>query len=180
VGASVLRLRFPGVSHPFVFDARERSAPARPPSEETLRGVAQWLHIHGGFDPARTLPRVRLESPARIRTFRFTGLMTDDPDVASAVPRNHREVVAAYDALSRTIYLPEQWRGATPTEVSVLVHEMVHHLQHERKDRFACPEQAESAAYAAQDRWLQAFGRSLAADFEIDGFTLLAISQCMP
>jgi len=33
---------------------------------------------------------------------------------------------------------------------------------------------------SAQEQWLQAFGRSLAADFDLDAFTLLVVSQCAP
>jgi len=37
------------------------------------------------------------------------------------------------------MYLREGWSGATAAEISVLVHEMVHHLQHEARLGYACP-----------------------------------------
>ena len=43
--------------------------------------------------------------------------------------RCRAETVAVYDDATRTIYLAEGWSGATRAELSVLVHEMVHHLQ---------------------------------------------------
>ena len=180
VAAIPREVRLPSVDHTFKFDPRAATGPGSPPSRELLRAIAQWLNVHAGLKPALALPRVQLESAARITTFRFTGFLTDDPDVASAVPRSHREVVAAYDGVARAIYLPESWRGSTPVELSMLVHEMVHHLQHEAKERFACPEMAEGDAYAAQDRWLRTFGGSLESDFDLDGFTLLVVSQCKP
>jgi hypothetical protein len=178
--SSPLEVRLPKVDYTFVFDARPATGRGRPPGDDLLHAVARWLEAYARLAAPKTLPRVSLESPVRIANFRFTGLLTDDADVSAAVPRSRREVVAAYDGATRTIYLPEGWRGATPAEVSMLVHEMVHHLQREAQERFACPELAEGTAYAAQERWLQTFGRSLAQDFEIDPFTLLVVSQCAP
>ena len=87
------------------------------------------------------------------------------------------EVVAAYDDSSGTIYLA-RWTGDTPAGLSVIVHEMVHHLQHEAASRYACPEERERDAFAAQERWLVEFGTNLETEFEIDPFTLLARTNC--
>jgi hypothetical protein len=62
--------------------------------------------------------------------------------------------------------------------MSVLVHEVVHHLQHAGKLPFACPQEREQLAYRAQERWLQRFDLSLASEFGTDGFTLLVRSNC--
>jgi len=97
----------------------------------------------------------------------------------AAVPKGQREVVAAYDPLGRTILLPERWSGGTPAELSILVHEMVHHLQNVAHTKYECPQASEELAYAAQERWLNLFGRNLAGDFGIDGLTLLASTKCM-
>ena len=43
-----------------------------------------------------------------------------------------REVVAEYDNSTKTIFLSDTWKGETAAELSVLVHEMVHHLQRRR------------------------------------------------
>ena len=88
------------------------------------------------------------------------------------------KTVATYDPLTRTIYLPEGWTGTTPAELSVLVHEMVHDLQNVARTRFPCVEASEELAYAAQERWLGLFGRTLMKDFEIDPFTLLVSTRC--
>jgi hypothetical protein len=56
---------------------------------------------------------------------------------------------------------------------------MVHHLQARAGLKYACAEASEEPAYAAQERWLARFGRSLQSDFDIDAFTLLASVQCL-
>ena len=88
-------------------------------------------------------------------------------------------IVALYDPLRRTIYLANGWRGDTPTEVSILVHEMVHFVQDSAGETFECPQARERMAYAAQERWLAISGHSLAQDFDVDPFTLLVRSSCM-
>lgn len=71
------------------------------------------------------------------------------------------------------IYLIEGWTGRTPADLSVLVHEMVHHFQYKLGLKHECPQDREKLAYAAQDRWLHLFGHSLESDFELDGFSVI-------
>ena len=90
-----------------------------------------------------------------------------------------RRVVALYDNNSKTIFLPNNWIGTSPTDQSVLVHEMVHHLQNLAKLKFECPMAREKVAYMAQDKWLGRFGTSLEKEFDVDMFTVLISSACM-
>ena len=90
-----------------------------------------------------------------------------------------RRVVALYDNKSRTIFLPDDWIGKSPVDQSVLVHEMVHHLQNLANLKFECPTAREKLAYLAQDKWLGRFGTSLEKEFDVDMFTVLISSACM-
>jgi hypothetical protein len=80
---------------------------------------------------------------------------------------------------TQTIYLPQGWTGATPAERSVLVHEMVHHMQQQAGLKFDCPQERERLAYQAQQRWLGEAGLTLASEFGIDPFTILVRTSCM-
>jgi hypothetical protein len=71
-----------------------------------------------------------------------------------------------------------RWTGKTPAELSILVHEMVHHLQNVGQLQFACPEEREELAYKAQDQWLGLFGHDLLHDFDMDAFTIAVKSKC--
>ena len=100
-------------------------------------------------------------------------------DKDPAVPAiQQREVVALYD-MTKTIFLPDAWTGTTAAEISVLVHEMVHHLQNLAGLKYDCPAAREKPAYLAQDRWLQQYGLDLDTEFQIDKFTLVVSSACM-
>jgi hypothetical protein len=86
--------------------------------------------------------------------------------------------VALYDDADRIVYLPETWTGSTLVDLSVLVHEMVHHLQNLAGMTFACPGAREKLAYAAQKDWLALFGRDFFTELETDPFTLLVRTEC--
>jgi hypothetical protein len=90
-----------------------------------------------------------------------------------------REVVALYNNNTRTILLPDDWVGTSPADQSVLVHEMVHHLQNLGKLKFDCLQAREKTAYLAQAKWLERFGLSLEKEFDVDMFTVLISSACM-
>ena len=84
-----------------------------------------------------------------------------------------------YDDSSRTIYLPQRWTGATVAEQSVVVHEMVHHLQNVAGLKYECGGAREKLAYLAQAEWLKRHGLDLEKEFEVDMFTVVAMSGCM-
>jgi hypothetical protein len=93
-------------------------------------------------------------------------------------PDQSRTVVAVYREATGTIILPVTWTGRTPEELSILVHEMVHHIQYKAKLTYACPESREELAYAAQAKWLGMFGRDLTSAFGIDPLTLKVSTTC--
>jgi hypothetical protein len=76
--------------------------------------------------------------------------------------------------------LPDSWTGKTPSDLSILVHEMVHHLQNIAGLQFECSASREKAAYAAQEAWLALFGQSLLSEFELNQMALKLTTQCMP
>jgi Domain of unknown function (DUF6647) len=145
-----------------------------------LASIIAWLAENFNLTAADQ-PRVEFVPPARIAAFRYRGFAR--PQIAAgdnqAMHDAGREIVAVYDDATRTIYLPEGWSGTTPAELSVLVHELVHHLQNGAQLKYECPQARETVAYAAQERWLGLYDRSLLSEFEIDPFTLLVRTRCM-
>ena len=89
-----------------------------------------------------------------------------------------RDVVGVYDDQSKTIYLSDKWKGRTPAELSILVHEMVHHLQNEAGLHYECTAAREKLAYEAQNKWLGLFGHDLESEFEINGLAVLVSTSC--
>jgi hypothetical protein len=153
--------------------------------QELLTVIVTWLSINFGLPPVYEHPRVEFVSAATMADVRYSRLASNRQERVAAEAGHAtqtkfgHDVHAIYDDLSRTIYLPEGWTGETPAEVSVLVHELVHHLQNVAVLKYDCSEAREKPAYQAQARWLELFDKNLAEEFEIDEMTVLVRTNCM-
>jgi hypothetical protein len=167
------------IDYTHIFSAGE----ARPDTiPALLAAVAQWLAESFDLPATQDLPRLEFAAPARISAMHYSQGFPRTLSAPASAPLpagEGRAVVAVYDGANEIIYLPDGWRGATPAEQSVLVHEMVHHMQKRARLKYLCPQQREKLAYEAQARWLARFGQSLESEFEIDGMTLLVQINCM-
>ena len=172
------KVRVPTTDYEVTFEKRDPTRRGSPPPEAMLKAIVTWLSNKFELPRNYSYPSIKIEAPARIAVFHYFGVPPDDQDGLPVVPPGQRNVVSAYDPRRKTIYLPDEWTGNSPADLSVLVHEMVHHLQHLAGLKFECVNASEALAYAAQDKWLSLFGRDLATDFDIDGFTLLVRSRC--
>ena len=149
------------------------------PSQALVQEILVWLSDSFDLPAVKVAPTIEFASAARLAMLRKHdgGLATDirkDP----AVPAQDSDIVAVYDRSSETIFLPIGWAGATAAEQSILVHELVHHVQKVAQIRFDCPMAAEKLAYLAQDRWLERFGSSLEGEFQVDRFTIVISTAC--
>jgi hypothetical protein len=149
-----------------------------------LTVIVTWLSVNFGLPAVYEHPHVEFASAAQMAELRYSRLASSRPDRAAAGGRSAPaelgdDVHAIYDDQSRTIYLPEGWTGATAADSSLLVHELVHHLQNVAGMSFACAGEREKEAYRAQARWLELFGKSLVDEFEIDAMTILVRTSCM-
>jgi len=153
--------------------------------ETLLTAIVTWLSIGFGLPADYNPPRIEVVSPAKLAAVQFRGRGAAYTRALSgggshpARAASQRDVEALYDDSTRTIYLPEGWTGKTPAEVSVLVHEMVHHLQNVAGLKFECPQSREKLAYAAQNQWLARSGRNLMDEFDLDPLTVLLRTKCM-
>jgi hypothetical protein len=183
----VFEPRDPGGLHEF--EPRSRAAIDAGPdaprlSSARLTEIVEWLASNFDLPATGELPRVEFAPPLKIAAMRYKSMLPlawrEDsiPDPATQTV-GLREVIAVYRDDQRTIYLNQRWTGATPAEMSVLVHEMVHHIQNVAGLKYDCPAAREKAAYLAQNEWLKRHDRDLESEFEIDMMTLLVTTACM-
>lgn len=189
VGASVAQERLEdGLMPPHVGALSAQEAASPPADSDRIRSLVDeilaWLSADMELPLANQPPRIAFVSNEKIASLRYKRFPGEVPQ--PVVASNERtpgavepEIVAVYVDDEQTVYLPVGWAGDTPTEVSVLVHELVHHLQNLASEKFACPQAREKAAYAAQERWLARSGRTLQGEFEIDPMTLLVRTSCV-
>jgi hypothetical protein len=139
--------------------------------EQLINVVAVWLSLSFALPQIQGQPQIKHVSPESLVSIHYGPTMGESPD---------RNVMGAYDALSHTIFLRDDWNSRNPADVSVLVHELVHYLQDLASQRFECPGAREATAYAAQQRWLELYGTDLQSAFGIDAMTLKLRTACLP
>ena len=111
-----------------------------------------------------------------------TGLASPDPphivlDQSARMPSE--SVQAFYRHASATIYLPGTWRPEGLGNRSILLHELVHHVQWFNGVRVPCGRALERQAYDLQIRWLRE--QDVADPYELigtDEFTVIIFSTC--
>jgi hypothetical protein len=152
--------------------------------QAAMTTIVTWLAENFDLPPMFDHPRIEYTSPGDMPALRYQGLLgatRRDASVAAAQDRrveDMRELVAFYNNRTRTIYLPTEWNAHSTVDLSILVHEMVHHLQNVSGMTFECPMGREKTAYRAQNKWLGLSGRSLESEFGIDAMTILVTTSC--
>jgi hypothetical protein len=157
-------------------DMREKTA-----QQSLLARIDEWLAANFDLPHAAELPKVEYAPAAKIVALRYKGLVVASSDVTGSIPQTalERSTVAIYVDAEKTIYLPDDWSGRSLSELSVLVHEMAHHMQNLGGMRYECLRAREKLAYAAQDKFLELFGRDLENQFDVNPFTILVRSTCV-
>jgi Domain of unknown function (DUF6647) len=140
-----------------------------------LIAMMLWLSANFDLPSVQDLPHVKYapsEAMASLRYDNSASVNPNNPDSAGT------DTLAVYRDDTQTIYLREEWKGQTAADLSILLHELVHHMQNAGGLRFECAQQREQLAYRAQQRWLGLFGSDLQKEFGLDAFTLLVKSAC--
>jgi hypothetical protein len=183
-------MKIPGTEYEIDFTSRQSGGAI--PSQALIKAIKYWLTFNFNLRAAYPDPYIELAEPEKIILLRYHGFLSNWPrDIVLAdqqvpVPfddmraaENREDMIAVYDDEMKTIYLPKNWTGSTPAELSILVHEMVHHLQGATRTRYECPQAREQLAYVAQEKWLRLFERDLKSEVEIDPLTLAISTRCI-
>jgi len=165
-------VRLPGTHYDVVLE-QAAGRHAMPPNADLMNAISIWLSLSFELPPATQPPNVRFAAPEAMLALRYRGVAADHWAVSGPA-----DIMAVYDDESRTIYLREDWRGDTAADLSIVVHEMAHHLQNVASLRFPCNEAREKQAFEAQDQWLALFGKDLETEFGLDPLTLLVRTNC--
>jgi hypothetical protein len=144
-----------------------------------LAEIANWLSENFNLPLIQDLPSMKLASPSQMVALLNHGNNSPQTQPPATRTLEDSEIVAVYEHTTKTIYLPQGWTGTTPAELSVLVHEMVHHMQQEAGFKYNCPQERERLAYDAQESWLNQSGLTLEGEFGLDPFTRLVRMNCI-
>lgn len=126
--------------------AEQEVGPSAKISSETVRSYINWIIQQTGW-PATGIPPIKMTSFAHLRE--LAGLSSDVEWIRPA---------AFYSKSDHLIYLADSWNKDNVVDQSILVHELVHHLQIEDHIQFACWGRYEAQAYELQIQWLRSQG----------------------
>ena len=119
----------------------------------SMRGLGAildtWLDDHGPYPRRQAAARVRLVTAYEARS------LSGRAARVGVTPRGY------YDPDTATIYLIRPWSPESPQDVSVFLHELVHHRQ-QVAGHWYCPGAQEPEAYRLQEAWLAERGESIA------------------
>ncbi len=172
----------PGTDYEIVIGGSEGAPVSQGLNAALLRAIVAWLHVDFDLPLVSDLPNIAFAAPRTMVALRYQDVPSDrlseGPVGRDGAGAAQPEIVALYSDEARTIYLPNDWSGRSPADLSVVVHEMVHHVQNVAGLKYACPEAREAPAYAAQDKWLGLFGTDLDHAFGLDLMTVFARTTC--
>jgi hypothetical protein len=179
----VQTVQLPGTAFEIVFNSPELQVGERRPMQPLSAAIMSWLAANFEIPAIANLPRVTFASIMDIADLHFSFVPSASKarhvEAAPALPARYM-MLSLYSDASQTIYLPEGWNGNTPAELSMLVKEMVHHVQNAAGLEYECPQAREQLANAAQEKWLGLFERNLRQDFEMSPEVLALGTQCTP
>jgi hypothetical protein len=133
-----------------------------------VAALMAWIVAHSslGVAPAPNIQFVPKQAMSRLYR-------------SAANEANFYQVEAFYLPPTATIYLPQAWRADDLRDRSVLVHELVHHLQAANGVKVGCPAALERQAYASQVDWLREQGIADPYDFAgLDILTVILAGSC--
>jgi hypothetical protein len=168
----------PGTGYELRFgSARLSSDPSS--TQALLAALMSWIAENSDLPKSDEVPKIAFVPASQLAELRSRNLPTTQAATRSASDvSDPRTNLALYEFATKTVYLHESWRGDSPADYSILVHELAHHLQNVGNVKYECPAQREKPAYRVQNRWLALFGSDLQQEFEIDPFTLLVTTSC--
>lgn len=123
------------------------------PGGRLLEALAIWVGAKLGQPVPTSLPRLVFKPSNQVAVLRFKQYASEMVQ-QQALPT----IISIYDARENTIYLRDTWSGATAADLSVLVHELVHHFQEVHQAKFECEAAREAKAFELQEKWLKLFG----------------------
>jgi hypothetical protein len=91
-------------------------------------------------------------------------------------------VKATYNTQTHVIHLLDDIDLSDPDQISILVHELSHHVQTANGMKYVCVGELERAAYMIQMQWLEEQGIESWAAMEritgLDAFSIFLITRC--
>ena len=135
--------------------------------EESLKiALLKWIGANSEYNASRTLA-----NPPEVKFCEHGSTLVYE---GKAIHFDSR-LNGVYDETTKQICLAKPWHASSVKDQSVLLHELVHHVQFESKN-WPCPKATEWEAYKLQEAWLLENG----VRPEFNWLYILLDSSCAP
>jgi len=143
--------------------------------EQLLRALMVWASAQTGLPMTDELPEIRITNRCEIERIFYSDMSKSCEDTALRIQ-------AIYDPRVARMLLPETWSEKNIYDISMLVHEVVHHLQAKNgqtPETVGCTgRDIEKPAYDAQIAWLEAAGLDAFETMGINGLAYRLLTIC--
>jgi hypothetical protein len=134
--------------------------------------IVSWLTENFDLPPIYNRPEILISVATKL-TAPDSRDLGEPPSSARRIP-----AIGFYDDATRRVHVGDGWNPETAGGQSILVHQIVYHLQNLAGLKYECPQARARVAYEAQMRWLGRTGRTLEREFGIDPEVLLLSTEC--
>ena len=139
--------------------------------DQLMFAFMAWISAVTGLPPAEELPELVFNTPAELQMLHHPGAAYREGD---GVP----QAVALYDLEERIIHLTDDWEVRDPVDLSVLLHELVHHMQASADVGYDCRGAMEKVAYDAQIAFLASMDLDMFEVMEINRLFYVLLTTC--
>ena len=139
--------------------------------EQLMFALMAWIGAATGLPPAEDLPRLVFNTPQELQMLHYPGATYREDDGAP-------QAVALYNLEEGIIHLAQGWDVRDPVDLSVLVHELVHHMQASADVGYPCRGAMEKVAYDAQIDFLASMDIDLFEAMEINRLFYTILTSC--
>lgn len=142
--------------------------------EKLVLALMTWASAQTGLPVPEQHPEIRMIDRCQMQR-----IYHDDPKIDCS--GENFQVQALYDHRSATMLLPDTWSADKVYDISMLLHELVHHMQAEAgvtAETVKCVGAVEKPAYDAQMAWLKAAGLDPMEVMGINGLAYAFLTAC--
>ena len=139
--------------------------------DQLMFALMAWISAVTGLPPATDTPDVQFNTVAELQVLH-------SPDASYQAESSAPQAIALYNLHEAVIHLPDDWQPTDPLDVSVLVHELVHHMQVSAGEEYRCRAAMEKVAYDTQIAFLASMGIDLFEAMEINELFYRIITDC--
>lgn len=139
--------------------------------DQLMIALMVWISAASDLPAAPQAPSVEFNTPQELHELNF-------PGTAYRAESGAPQAVALYDLDGAVVHLPDGWQVSDPVDLSILVHELVHHMQASAGLEYQCRGAMEKVAYDTQIAFLESMGLDMFEVMEINELFYRIITSC--